>query len=112
MRQHKYNAKKTTIDGITFDSKAEARRYGELKLLEKAGQIHHLKLQPSFVLLPTFTDSTGKTQRGIKYVADFSYSENYVQVVEDVKGVETPVFKIKAKLFRHQYPGLELRVVK
>lgn len=112
MRQHKYNAKKTTVDGITFDSKAEARRYGELKLLQRADEISHLKLQPEFLLLPSVTLPSGKKQRAIKYRADFSYVEDGRRVIEDVKGMETAAFKLKAKLFHYRYRGLELRLVK
>jgi hypothetical protein len=100
----KYKAKKTEIDGITFDSKAEAKRYQELKLLEKAGQIKHLSLQPRFTLQEGFVNShTGKIERKIEYVADFMYLENGVIIVEDVKGMKTSDYKIKRKLFIHKY---------
>lgn len=100
----KYKAKKTEIDGITFDSKAEAKRYQELKLLERAGQIKHLSLQPRFMLQEGFVNvHTGKKERMIEYVADFMYLENNVIIVEDVKGVKTADYKIKRKLFIHKY---------
>ena len=66
-RTHKYNAKRTVVDGITFDSRKEARRYGELKLLEKAGEIIYLKTHPSF---PIVID--GKNICVVEL--DFSYS--------------------------------------
>lgn len=112
MRQHKYNAKKTIIDGITFDSQIEARRYQELKLLQMAGEIFDLQLQPQFVLLDKFTDNTGKKQRGIIYKADFQYNEDGLAIVEDVKGFETKEFKIKAKWFLSKYPEYQLRITK
>lgn len=95
----KYYNRKTTIDGITFDSKKEALRYQELKFLEIAEEIHSLTLQPKFVLQESFKHN-GKTYRKIEYIADFSYcrAEDDVLVIEDVKGVKTDVFKIKEKL--------------
>jgi hypothetical protein len=100
----KYKAKKTTIDGITFDSKAEAKRYQELKLIERAGQIKNLSLQPRFTLQEGFVNiHTGKKERMIEYVADFMYLENGVIIVEDCKGFKTSDYKIKRKLFIHQY---------
>ena len=109
---NKYRNVKTTIDGIKFDSKAEARRYTELKLLEKAGEITDLKLQPRFILQHSFKHK-GKTIRAITYMADFQYSENGKEIVEDVKGVETAVFKIKKKMFLNIYDGIyELRIVR
>ena len=112
MRTHKYNATKTIVDGLTFPSKAEAARYQELQLMIYAGEISDLQLQPSFVLLPGFVDNRGKTQRGITYKADFLYVEDGQTVVEDVKGMETPVFKLKAKLFRYNYPDIQFRIVR
>lgn len=113
---NKYNAKKTEVDGIVFDSKREAARYGELKMLqdsyEYTERITGLKLQPEFVLQESFKDSQGKTHRAIKYRADFQYTQNGHTIVEDVKGKETPVFKLKAKMFIKRYPGLIFRVTK
>ena len=103
----KYHAIRTTIDGITFASRREAERYQELKLLQMAGEITDLKLQPRFRLM----DATN-TDRGVDYIADFMYTENGVQVVEDVKGVQTRVFRIKAKMFKSKYPQYELRIVR
>jgi len=118
----KYRNKKTIIDGITFDSKKEANRYRELKLLEKAGEISNLKTQPVFVLQEAFdvpvlsnTQKTKKSrQRSIKYVADFQYEERIGDtvwtVVEDVKGMKTQVFQIKKKLFLKKYPQYLFRI--
>ena len=110
---HKYNAKKTVVDGVTFDSTAEARRYGELKLLERAGEILNLELQPVFVLQDGFKGQDGKRVRAVKYIADFRYFDvgTSAVVVEDVKGMETAVFRLKRKIFWKQYPEIDLRIV-
>lgn len=110
---HKYHAKKTTVDGIIFDSKAEARRYSELKLLERAGEISHLELQPRFILQEAFTKN-GVRHRAITYSADFRYCDtlNGSQVVvEDVKGMRTQMYLLKKKLFECKYPGLTLKEI-
>jgi hypothetical protein len=100
----KYKAKKTIIDGITFDSKSEAKRYQELKLLERGGQIKNLSLQPKFVLQGGFVNvHTGKKEREIAYIGDFQYDEGDRTVVEDVKGFKTADYQIKRKLFIHKY---------
>jgi len=93
----KYHARKTIIDEIKFDSKKEADRYQELKLLERAGAISNLQVHPKFRLLDGF-DWNGEHYRPINYYADFSYEENGKVIIEDVKGIQTPVFRIKMKL--------------
>lgn len=108
---NKYYNQKTIVDGIPFDSKKEANRYCELKLLEKAKKIEDLKLQPKFVLQEGFKKD-GVTYRPIIYIADFSYVYKSRMVVEDVKGVETEVFKLKRKLFEHNYPYMKLELIK
>lgn len=70
----KYNNKKTQIDMYVFDSTKEAKRYKELKLLERAGEINNLELQPHFLLQESFRKNN-KTYRKIEYVADFKYIE-------------------------------------
>ena len=107
----KYRNKKVKIDMFVFDSIAESRRYKELALLEKAGYIKDLKLQPKFLLQESFKKN-GKTYRKIEYIADFQYTENNKTIVEDVKGKETEVFKLKYKLFEFKYPELELKIIK
>ena len=109
-RYNKYGNKKTVVNGITFDSIGESRRYQELKLLEKAGQISALSLQPKFELQPRYKKD-GKTIRAINYIADFQYIENGQTVVEDFKGYITKEFAIKKKMFEYKYPELELRIV-
>lgn len=103
-RYSKYNAKKANVDGHKFDSKKEAERYRELKLLEKAKEIRNLELQPRFLLQDKFKDKTGTTHRKIEYVADFMYvDKDDKKIVEDVKGVMTDVYKLKKKLFLNLY---------
>ena len=111
-KRSKYNNKKTVVDGIVFDSKKEARYYDALKLLQQAGEVTKIELQPKFELLPTFKKN-GVTHRAITYIADFkvTYADGKVEIV-DVKGIETQVFKIKQKLFEYKYPKLSLKVVK
>lgn len=108
---NKYNNKKTQIDMYVFDSVAESKRYKELALLEKAGEIKDLKLQPKFLLQDGFRKN-GKTYRKIEYIADFMYIENGKVIIEDVKGMETEVFKLKRKIFEHKYPEYELKIIK
>ncbi|MDD6906583.1 MAG: DUF1064 domain-containing protein [Finegoldia magna] len=110
----KYRAKKAEVDGIKFDSKREAERYCELKLLEKAKEIRNLELQPRFLLQDKFKDKMGTTHRKIEYVADFMYvDKDDKKIVEDVKGVMTDVYKLKKKLFLkiydEQYDFREIR---
>lgn len=104
MRRSKFNAIKTIVDGIRFDSRKEAKRYQELKLLERAGEIERLELQPRFLLQDKFT-LDGKTHRKIEYVADFKYwvIKEKRWIVEDVKGVKTQVYKLKKKIFLNKY---------
>lgn len=109
----KYNARKTIVDGITFDSQAEARRYGELKLMQGAGLISGLQCHPKFEILPAFTYK-GKRVRAVSYNADLQYIENKRIVVEDVKGgkaTQTAVFRLKWKLAKHWYPYIDWRIV-
>lgn len=111
-KKNKYGNIKTTVDGITFDSKKEAEYYCKLKLLKQAGEIKDFGLQQRYELLPTFKKN-GTTYRSITYVADFVIVNNDgTTEVVDVKGVETQVFKIKQKLFEHKYPDLSLKVIK
>jgi hypothetical protein len=94
----KYNNKKHN----GYDSKREAKRAAELKLLEKAGVISHLQEQVVYELIPPqYRIVNGKKkciERAVKYIADFQYVENGNTVVEDVKGFRTDVYRIKKKL--------------
>ena len=108
---NKYRNKKVIVDEKEFDSKREENRYKELKLLERAGEIKDLELQPRFLLQDSFKKN-GRTFRKIEYVADFKYIENGKTIVEDVKGMQTDVFKLKHKIFEKVYSDLELRIIK
>lgn len=100
----KYGNRKVSVDGYTFDSQAEAKRYKQLALAQLAGSIENLTLQPQFKLLASFVNSQGKRVRGITYIADFTYVENGISIVEDVKGKRTKDYIIKSKFFQHLYP--------
>ena len=99
----KYKAKKTVVDGITFDSKKEAARYVELKMMERAGEITDLELQPKFTLQKKYKNGVGKAIREVYYIADFQYKQNGETVIEDVKGMRTDVYKLKKKMFEWIY---------
>lgn len=112
-KTNKYRNKKIIVDGIEFDSKKEAVRYQELKLLEKAKKITDLKLQVPFILLNDYI-LNGKKHQGIKYIADFVYIdiETGKYVVEDVKSsaTKTQVYRLKKKLFESRY-GIEIKEI-
>lgn len=101
MNFNKYNAKKTQIDGIVFDSQAEADFYEELKLYQEMKLLKIIKLQPKVYL----------TDAKILYKPDFLIEENGKMVYIDVKGMETQGFKIKKRLWKHYGPGI-LRILK
>ena len=117
MKMNKYQAIKTIVNGIEFDSRKEARRYQELLLLQRAGAIHNLKMQVKYILIPaqyeTF-ERYGKNGQRLKdgqrllekecsYIADFVYTENGKEVVEDTKGVKTKDYIIKRKLMLKEH---------
>lgn len=105
----KYHAKKTVVDGITFDSRREADRYLVLKGMEEDGSIEGLRRQVRYELVPAF-DVDGKRYRPVFYVADFVYvdKETGKTVVEDVKGMRTDVYRLKSKLFARRY-GMSIK---
>lgn len=107
---NKYKNRKVQIDRYVFDSVKEGKRYRELALLEQAGEISDLELQPKFLLQESFRKN-GKTYRSISYIADFMYKQNGKTIVEDVKGIKTDVFKLKLKLFEYKYPELEIKII-
>lgn len=125
-KTNKYNAKKVSVDGIEFDSKKEAKRYQELLLLQKAGEIYMLERQKTYELLPAQRepDTVGKRggvikgkllERSVEYVADFVYTDkNGKTVVEDVKGFREggayAVFVLKRKLMLYRY-GIKIKEV-
>ena len=113
---NKYFNKKTIVDGIKFDSKKEAKRYLELKILKRAGKIRDLELQAEFILQPKYKNARGENIRAITYKADFLYYdiEKEKYIVEDVKASEhfkTEVYKIKKKIFEYKYPNLTINEI-
>ena len=105
----KYHSRKVVVNGDTFDSRKEYRRFCELSLLQRAGAITDLKRQVEFELIPAQREpdtvgvrggvKKGKTiELAVKYVADFVYKENGKTVVEDTKGFKTKDYIIKRKL--------------
>ncbi len=107
-KRSKHGNVPTWVDGIRFMSKLEARHYAVLKIMEARGSIAELKLQPRYELQAKFTDSCGKTHRAVVYVADFSFIRDGLHIVIDSKGTETPMFRVKLKLFTMRYPALTL----
>lgn len=101
--KNKYNARKTVVDGIQFDSKREAEYYAELKLRKQAGELVKIDLQPEFILQSAFTHK-GQKYRAIKYRADFKvyYPDGKEQIV-DVKGKKTREYEIKKKLLLNKF---------
>jgi uncharacterized protein DUF1064 len=101
MRKHKYGAVRTEVNGISFASKKESRRYSELLLLQKAGEISDLKLQ---VKMPVCINGI----MVFNYVCDFVYWDHKfpdapLLVYEDVKGMTTPVYRLKKKCVEAYY---------
>ena len=102
-KRTKYRNVPTVFDGLRFASKKELRRYGELCLLQLAGEISQLECQPLFVLAA-----------GVKYYADFKYIEGGKTIVEDVKGgkaTQTQTFKNKWKQVKLLHPDIEFRMI-
>jgi hypothetical protein len=101
-RAHKYHAKRTVCpEGHSHPSAAEARRCAELHILQNAGEISRLEMQPKF---PVWIN-------GIKvftYIADFAYFTAAERVIEDVKGALTPMYRLKKKAVEAFYPGVKI----
>lgn len=124
--QSKYGSRKQTVSGITFDSRKEARRFQELRLLELAGEISDLRLQVKYILIPTQRapsfevykrgPNKGRRKPGevlekeCAYIADFVYAKGGETVVEDAKGVRTKEYIIKRKLMLERY-GIRIKEV-
>lgn len=115
----KYGNKKVVRNGITYDSQKEANRHAILKMLERSGKISDLQRQVKFVLIPAQyePDTVGKRggvkrgkllERECSYIADFVYTEDGKQVVEDSKGFRTADYKIKRKLMLHVH-GIKIK---
>lgn len=114
--QNKYHNEPDTRGALHFDSRKEARRYDELLLMLKAGQIRNLRLQQQYTLQESYIDAqTGERVRAIRYVADFAYERPtepdcngtvyWLPVVEDVKSraTKTQKYEIKKKLLRERF---------
>lgn len=112
MGYSKYRAQKTVVDNITFDSKMEARRYQELKLLAVTGEITDLQVHPKFELQAAFRTPDGERVSAITHKPDFQYTEAGQTVVEDVKGAATTDWRLRYRLFRKVYPDILYKVVK
>jgi hypothetical protein len=108
----KYNAKKTVVNGIIFDSKAEGEYYSFLVKQKELGCVSSFSLQPKFTLQEGFKKE-GKVIRPIFYIADFDvyYPDGKIEIV-DIKGMTTPVFDLKKKLFYKKYPFVALKLLK
>jgi hypothetical protein len=109
-RTSKYHNQRVTRNGRIFDSKHEAGRYTELKLLERSGKITGLKTQVSYLLIPAQYENGKCIERSCKYVADFVYWQDGNLVVEDAKGLKTDVYRIKRKLMLKEY-GIKIKEV-
>jgi hypothetical protein len=113
----KYSAKRQVLDGQRFASRHEAARYAELQLLARAGFIRGLTCQPSYELRACVIGPRGRCQESrviAIYRADFAYEERrrdtWHPVIEDAKGVRTPIYRLKKKWFEAQY-GAVIREV-
>ncbi len=110
-RGNKFKAKKTTVDGIKFDSKREAARYAELKLLANAGKITDLQVHPRYELKNAHTEIRYPNGRQAVYTADFSYCDGDKVVIEDVKGQMTQAAKFRIAVFESLYK-LQVDIIK
>lgn len=101
-KKNKYNARKTTVCGYTFDSRREAEIYLDLLSRKQTGEIVRIGFQPQYTLLEGFKDNTGKNQKPITYTADFlvTYADGHSEVIE-VKGMRTRDYLLRKKLFLH-----------
>lgn len=106
----KYHNQKVVIDGILFDSKREAQRYQQLKLMVKAGVITNLDMQVKYELIPAQYIDGKCVEKAVSYVSDFEYDENGKHIVEDTKGVRTKEYIIKRKLMLYKY-GIRIKEI-
>lgn len=112
MSYQKYKSKQTIVDGIKFQSKLESERFQQLKLLQKAHEITDLQCQKEFQIFEGYINCyTGEKHKSRYYVADFFYLDlrSKQWIVEDTKGVETDVFKLKWELVQEQHPDYVFR---
>lgn len=114
--ENKYHNIKTVVDGITFDSKKEARRYQEIKLMERAGIISGFIRQPKFVLQDKFTTREGVKEQAITYKADFAikFKDKSIWTIWEVKGgnaTRTDDYELRRKMFLKRYPCVDYLIV-
>jgi hypothetical protein len=110
---NKYNARPTHCQhGHTHASKREAKRCDELHLLQRAGEISDLEIEPVFRFVINGKQLKMGNGQAARYTPDFVYVENGREICEDVKGVVVRDFPLRAALFRHLFPTIELRVLK
>ena len=105
IKRNKFNAVLVKADGHTFQSKAEHKRYCELKILERGCEISDLKVHPKF---PIFINNV----KVCDVLGDLEYIENGKWIVEDVKGQDTAMSRFKRKLVKAAYPSVDWRVIK
>jgi hypothetical protein len=112
-KRSKYGAIKTVVDGITFASKAESRRYVELVAMRAAGEISDLRLQPTYELAPSVKfGGASRATPALRYRADFFYlDKDGNETVEDVKGKPTEGYRIKRHLMLALF-GIDVKEVK
>ena len=108
-KPNKYNARKTTVYGRTFDSKREAEWYMMLREKQRLGKIKNLECQPTYNLLEGFRDNQGKPQKPITYTPDFlvEYDDGRREVIE-VKGVRTRDYLLRKKMFLHMMKDTDI----
>lgn len=115
-RSHKYGAKPQECSaGHKHPSRKEARRCEDLRLLERAGEITHLEVEPKFYFVINGAELKHDNGRRARFTPDFSYREpNGTCVAEDVKGgtaTRTEAYVLRRALFRHLFPAVELREI-
>lgn len=107
----KYHSRKVTVNGVEFDSHREARRYQDLQMLQRAGEISDLRTQVKYTLIPAQKKPSGGVERACTYTADFVYRDKSGrEIVEDAKGVKTQQYIIRRKLLLYVH-GIEVREV-
>ena len=109
-KKSKFNAQRTIMDGEKFDSRKEADRWRELRTMEIVGVIKNLRRQVKYELIPAQVKPSGGKERPVNYFADFVYEQNGRTVVEDVKGMRTPEYKMKRKFLLWKF-GIEIHEV-
>lgn len=109
-KTRKYGNQPVEIDGIKFDSKAEARYYCHLQLLAKAGEIQNLRLQVPFELAPPVLVA-GRNRPALRYIADFTYERDGKLIVADVKGVSPDAYRIKRHLMKAVH-GIDIEEIR